>query len=249
MQAVILLAGYGSRLNRDDLPHKSLLSFDGETLLSRHLTSLQELGIERAHLVTGHNGDRVRDYVEGLGLDLPLNFIYNEIYLTTGNTLSVVLGLRQCRGDVLIMDGDVLYPRSAFYEYVRNSPPSSFAVVPVPIDNVEAAKVVLRADGAIHAFITKRALTPEEIDRYRFAGEAIGFFKFSQSDAQTFLALYRENESDYVKTLWEIPFTDLAGRVEFKTWDVTGDGCFEIDTEEDYRHALAHFKSHRQQYG
>ena len=46
MQAVILLAGYGSRLGRDDIFHKSLLPFGDETLLSRHLTCLDALNID-----------------------------------------------------------------------------------------------------------------------------------------------------------------------------------------------------------
>ncbi|MDP7610820.1 MAG: NTP transferase domain-containing protein, partial [Nitrospinaceae bacterium] len=63
MHAVILLAGYGSRLNRDDLPHKCLLPFNEETLLSRHLSCLKVLGIECVHLVVGHNKEAVKEYV------------------------------------------------------------------------------------------------------------------------------------------------------------------------------------------
>ena len=125
MQAVILLAGYGSRLGRDDLPHKSLLPFNGETLLSRHLISLETLEIERAYLVVGHNKDKIKKYVRGLNLKLGVDFIDNDIYQTTGNTLSLVMGLRCCQGDVIILDGDVLYPKPEFFNYVKNSKPNS----------------------------------------------------------------------------------------------------------------------------
>ena len=101
MQAVILLAGYGSRLDRDDIAHKSLLPFDGETLLSRSLISLKALDIDRVHLVTGHNNQAVRQYVSSLNLGLECNFIENDVYRTTGNTLSMVMGLRCCHGDVI----------------------------------------------------------------------------------------------------------------------------------------------------
>ncbi|HIE80310.1 MAG TPA: UDP-N-acetylglucosamine diphosphorylase, partial [Nitrospinaceae bacterium] len=50
MEAIILLAGYGSRLDRQDLPHKTLLPFGEETLLSRHLKCLQALGIRKRQL-------------------------------------------------------------------------------------------------------------------------------------------------------------------------------------------------------
>ena len=185
MQAVILLAGYGSRLNRDDLPHKSLLPFDGETLLSRHLNCLEILKIERVHLVVGHNKEEVKKYVCNLNLKLGCNFIDNDVYQTTGNTLSMVMGLSYCQGDAIILDGDVLYPQTVFDDYVKHSKPTSFALVPADIDNTESAKVLIRPNGNIEAFVTKRDLTPEEKVDFYFGGEAIGFFKLSAQEWQT----------------------------------------------------------------
>ena len=90
MEAIILLAGYGSRLNRQDIAHKSLLPFGDGTLLSRHLSCLEELKIEKTHLVLGHNKEQVESYVRSLRLDLPIQIIDNKVYRTTGNTLSMV---------------------------------------------------------------------------------------------------------------------------------------------------------------
>jgi len=249
MHAVILLAGYGSRLAQPDLPHKSLLPFGTETLLSRHLLALDELNIEKAHLVLGHNGDLVEKYVKSLNLSLPINFIHNELYLTTGNTLSMVLGLRQCEGDVLILDGDVLYPRSVFLEYVRKSKPTSFALVPIDIEDEEASKVLLKPDGTIHAFITKRHLTEEEKNSFRFGGEAIGFFKLVEDNVGKLLTLYQKYEKEYVPVLWEIPFTEFAREADISAWNIAGSDCFEIDTPEDYKEALASFNSQPAIYG
>jgi len=126
MQAVILLAGYGSRLNRDDIPHKSLLPFDDETLLSRHLTCLDSLGISCAYLVVGHNKEDVKQYVSDLNIGLECNFIDNDVYRTTGNTLSMVMGLRYCSEDVVILDGDVLILNPSFASMlkIQNQHPS-----------------------------------------------------------------------------------------------------------------------------
>lgn len=248
MQAVLLLAGYGSRLDRPDLPHKVLLPFGEETLISRHLKYLKALGIDRAFLVLGHNKKALRDYVLELNPGIPVEFIDNELYLTTGNTLSTVLGLRKSTDDVLIMDGDVLYPPSVFLDYVNQSSPSSFAVVPADIHNAECAKVLLNPSGTINAFITKRHLTPEEKNGYRFAGEAIGFFKLSRSDAAKFTALYDRKEKAFAPTLWEIPFSEFAQDVELHPWRISEHNCFEIDTEEDYQYALDQFRQFPELY-
>ncbi len=249
MEAIILLAGYGSRLNRQDIPHKSLLPFGDDTLLSRHLSCLEELRIDRVHLVLGHNKEQVESYVRSLQLDLPIEFIDNKVYRTTGNTLSMVMGLRQCPGDVLIMDGDVLYPRSVFMDYARESDASSFAMTPGDIDDEESSKALLKPSGIIHAFITKRHLTEEEEKNFEFAGEAIGFFKLSMQNVKKFQNLYAQQEAEYEKVLWEIPFTDFAQEVDLKTWATDNTGCFEIDTQEDYEHALAAFERNRVVYG
>ncbi len=248
MQAVILLAGYGGRLNRDDLPHKSLLPFGDETLLSRHLACLQEMQVEQVHLVLGYNKEAVKDYVLNLKLEVPIRFIDNELFRTTGNTLSLVMGLRSCEGDVLILDGDVFYPPAVLYDYVRKSPPSSFALVPTDIDNEESAKVLLQPSGRIHSFITKRALTSQEKEEFEFGGEAIGFFKLSAADSRKFIALYESNEKEYIETLWEIPFTEFARETELLPWHISENGCFEIDTQQDYETALASYHKNPTRY-
>ena len=249
MQSVILLAGYGSRLSRDDLLHKSLLPFDGETLLSRHLTCLEVLEIERVHLVVGHNKEKVKQYVRSIDLKLDCNFIDNDVYRTTGNTLSMVMGLRYCPGDVIILDGDVLYPQSVFYDYVKHSQPTSFAIVPADINNTESTKVLIRPNGKIEAFVTKRNLTPGEKVDFDFGGEAIGFFKLSAKDRKNFIEHYENFESKYAGVLWEIPFTDFAKQVVLYPWLITqGPACYEIDTQDDYEQALSSFLESRGKY-
>ena len=248
MEAVILLAGYGSRLSRQDIPHKSLLPFGNCTLLSRHLSCLQELEIDKTYLVLGHNKEKVESYVHSLQLDLPIQFIDNKVYRTTGNTLSMVMGLKQCAGDVLILDGDVLYPRSVFIDYARQSSASSFAMTPGNMDDEESAKVLLKPSGIIHAFITKRHLTEEEKNEFKFGGEAIGFFKLSAQNVKKFLDLYAKEEAEYEKVLWEIPFTEFAQQADLQAWETGNTDCFEIDTQEEYEHALDYFERNRDLY-
>ena len=246
MQAVILLAGYGSRLERDDIPHKSLLPFADETLLSRHLACLNSLGISCAYLIVGHNKEDVKQYVRGINLDLECKFVDNDLYRTTGNTLSMVMGLRFCTEDVVVLDGDVLYPQSEFCRYVENSESTSFALIPADIDNTESTKTLVRSDGKIEMFVTKRDLTLEEKANFTFGGEAIGFFKLSFENCKKFIAHYENFESRYLELLWEIPFTEFAKSVDLSVWLVDqGPGCFEIDTEADYEQALSTFQKYR----
>ncbi len=246
MEAIILLAGYGSRLDRQDIPHKSLLPFGEETLLSRHLKCFKALNIQKTYLILGHNASVLKSYVQQLNLDLPVHFIDNPLYRTTGNTLSMMMGLKHCKDETLILDGDVLYPPDALFNYVRKASRSSFALIPADIDDVECSKVLLNPEGTIHAFITKRELTDEE--KPGFGGEAIGFFILRQEDIPRFVALYENNEPAYRPVLWEIPFTEFARNTSLHPWNVKEEGCFEIDTQEDYSTALKRFQSYPDQY-
>ena len=248
MQAVILLAGYGSRLDLPGLPHKVFLKFGDETLLSRHLTCLEKLGVSKTFLVVGHSATAVSYEVVKMGLKMPVEFINNELYMTTGNTLSLVMGLRHITEDVLVMDGDVLYPQSMLTEFVQHAPQSSFAVIPADIDNAECAKAMLGAEGTIQSLVTKRLLTDDEKARLQFAGEAIGFIRLSPGDSEKLVALYEANEEKFIKTLWEDIFTELAPQVELFPHNISQAGCYEIDTQEDYEESLKYFEAHRDKY-
>jgi choline kinase len=248
MQAVILLAGYGSRLKRDDIPHKCLLPFGDETLLSRHLSILQSLGIEQTVLVVGYNKDAVKSYAQSLELNMPVEFVDNDRYETTGNTLSLVMGLRNREGEFLVMDGDVLYPRAALEEYVRQSRPSSFAVTPVDIDDTEATKVLLRDDQTIESFVTKRDLTKEEKSKFHMAGEAIGFFMLTQIVAHNLVTLYNREEARFIQALWEIIFNEITPHNEIHPYPLPSGGCIEIDTQEDYEEALLLYQTQPETY-
>jgi len=248
MQAVILLAGYGSRLKRDDIPHKCLLPFGDETLLSRHLCILQALGMERTVLVVGHNKEAIKRYAQSLDLNMPIEFVDNDRYATTGNTLSLVMGLRNREGDFLVMDGDVLYPRAALEDYVRQSRPSSFAVTPVDIDDTEATKVLLRKDQTIESFVTKRDLTKEEKSKFQMAGEAIGFFMLTQAVARNLVDSYDQEESRFIQVLWEIIFNEITPHNDIHPYSIPGGGCIEIDTQEDYEEAFHLYQSQPEKY-
>jgi choline kinase len=248
MQAVILLAGYGSRLKRDDISHKCFLPFGDETLLSRHLSILESLGMVQTVLVVGHNKETVKSYVQSLDLNMPVEFVDNDRYETTGNTLSLVMGLRNREGELLVMDGDVLYPRAALEEYVRHSRPSSFAVTPVDIDDTEATKVLLRGDQTIESFVTKRDLTKEEKSKFHMAGEAIGFFMLTPAVARNVVALYDREEARFIQALWEIIFNEITPDNEIRPYPIPSGGCIEIDTQEDYEEALRLYQSQPGKY-
>ena len=133
-------------------------------------------------------------------------------------------------------------------EFVQRAAKSSFAIIPADIDNAECAKALLGAKGTIQSLVTKRLLTADEKSQLQFAGEAIGFIKLSASDAAKLIAIYEADEQGFINTLWEDIFSRLAPQVELFPHLIPQEGCFEIDTQEDYEESLKYFEAHREKY-
>ena len=168
MEAVILAAGVARRLRpyMDDQP-KCLLSFDGRTLMERHLTLLRELGVPRVTIVTGY----LADVLEGRFRDFPgleLRFVRNERY-TEGSILSMQVGLEGLSHDALLMDADVLYEREVLARLVA-AEGSCFLLDETADETGE--EMMLGARGGLVRTIARRVG-----DGWDERGEGVGFFR------------------------------------------------------------------------
>src|ERR1700743_30600 len=112
MRAIILAAGRGMRLQQAEDQHtpKCLLSFDGTSLLERHLRILRNAGVEDIVLAL-----RFRHDLGAAEVDRLQWLARPEIVLNPGYELGSVLTVHTVAdaltrgGDVLLMDADVLY--------------------------------------------------------------------------------------------------------------------------------------------
>lgn len=68
MQAVILAAGRGSRMNDPESPPKLLLNLHDQTLLEHNLNALSSIGVTRFVVVVGHRGEMVEDFIASKNL-------------------------------------------------------------------------------------------------------------------------------------------------------------------------------------
>ena len=86
MQAIILAAGMGKRLKeltRDNT--KCMVRVNGVTLIDRMLHQIERHNLSRIVIVTGYEGQKLREYIVTLGIRTPIEFIDNPIYDRTNN--------------------------------------------------------------------------------------------------------------------------------------------------------------------
>ncbi len=92
--AIILAAGYGSRLDAD-ASHKLLVSIGGRPLLEHHARNFARLGIRRLIVVTGYRGDDLQQAVDDVEVPEPISIecVHNSNF-DAGNGHSVLAGAR-----------------------------------------------------------------------------------------------------------------------------------------------------------
>jgi len=105
MKAIILAAGYGSRMYplAQDMP-KCLLTIRGETLLARQLRILRSCGINDISVVTGFHREKI---VELYGEEVSIR--YNPHYEITGNIFSLWVARNLLTDDVIIMNSEISF--------------------------------------------------------------------------------------------------------------------------------------------
>ncbi len=118
MKVIILAAGEGTRIRplTDNIP-KCLIPFGKTTILERQIEILKECGIKEEDiiLVVGYHADKIKK------INKKVKMILNEHYKNTNNAYSLYLGLREVRGDsILVMDGDIIFDKSVI-EAILNS--------------------------------------------------------------------------------------------------------------------------------
>ncbi|MDB4931826.1 MAG: hypothetical protein JWM10_4310 [Myxococcaceae bacterium] len=106
--AILLVAGVGSRLRPlTDRRPKCLASLGGETILARQVRLLAAAGVARLVLSTGFAAEAVREALADA--PLPCAFVHNPDYATTQNIVSLHRALAVVAGDVIKLDGDVVF--------------------------------------------------------------------------------------------------------------------------------------------
>lgn len=238
MRAVILAAGVGKRLTREGEtpPPKCLLSFDGRSLLERHLRLLHHAGVDEVVIAVGYAADQVGAELDRLALAPRARLVYNHRYdLGSMLTTHVVEEALAAGGDVLLMDADVLYDQRILAALVAGETADRVLIDRGFVPGDEPVKLCLRNRRPVEL----RKKVAENLE-YDTIGESVGFFRFSEDIARRF----SEIVAGYISAgLSDQPHEEavrdlLLERAErFEAADVTGLPWLEIDFPADVTRA------------
>jgi choline kinase len=236
MKAIILAAGIGNRLGDSSANKpKSLLEFDGKSLLKRHVDILLANQVDELTIVTGYQSEMIMSHLEGA--DISINYIYNERY-TEGSIISL-----NCAQEILfsepefiLMDADVLYDQEMIRRLVNTEINNCLLLDRNFIPGDEPVKVCVNKEGKINEF---RKQVPDDLE-FEVQGESVGFFKFNKLIGASLLGRINdylskgENDTPYEEAIRDLL---LIYPEQFGYEDVTGVPWIEIDFPEDIQRA------------
>lgn len=230
MKAIILAAGYGSRMYplMQNMP-KCLLTINGEILLSRQVRIMRNCGIEDITIVTGFHQEKI---VELYGEEISIR--YNPHYEITGNIFSLWVARNLLDDDVILINADVVYTDRLIKELLRDD--NVYCLV---VDK-RAAREDERKVRVVDNLIFDTSMIMPASDA---SGEAIGIAKVKKEGIEAFKKSLFESVKRDSHLGWLDTFTDLAEHGEKVNYILIDSPWIEIDTMEDYNEAKKLFEN------
>jgi choline kinase len=236
MDAILYVAGRAHRLGTAlTKGHKVLLEFGGKSLLERHVMLLEQMGVKKLHVVTGHGRTHMQQAIADLATryKLEIRELYNADFME-GSVISMQVSipvLEQIREPVLLMDGDVLYDIRMLERLVHSKQQSVLLVDQNYSTADDDPVLVPMRGGKPFDFVKKWKGEAETI------GESIGFFKMATEDVRGLIQETRERSARSRTDSYDDVLRALVQRGVFGAEDVTGLPWTEVDFPQDIEYA------------
>jgi choline kinase len=158
MDALIIAAGYGSRL-REISDSKPLTPVAGVPLLELGVRQAIAAGVERVVVVTGHQAIEIEKFLPTLSARVGVPVISERVlHWSTPNGYSVAAGAARIEGDYLLMMADHIFDSSILTRLAREGTKSRGVTLAIDrrtdnplVDPDDATWVKLDADARIEA--------------------------------------------------------------------------------------------------
>jgi len=246
MQAILLAAGFGSRLRplTDHLP-KSLTEINGTPLIINALSILANNGVNETIIVIGHMREKI---IERIGFEvngMKITYVENVIYHNTNNIYSLYLTKDYIIDDVLLLECDLFYNDELIKSILRGSASCNILVSAYNSDTMEGTVIkVDKENNALNLIVKKQQ--GSEFD-FTDMKKTVNIYKFSKE----FMALkYMPAIELYVKTqnvnsYYELVLGSLIyyGNDNIKVVEVDESEWSEVDDLRDLKIAEDKFKT------
>ena len=246
MQAIILAAGMGKRLKELTQNNtkclgkltqnntKCMVEVGGVRLIERALYILDKKNLSRIVMVVGYQCENLMQFVDGLGIDTPVEYIINEVYDRTNNIYSLSMAKDWLvKEDTLLLESDLIF-EEALIDLLLEDSRETLALVDKFENWMDGTCLVVDEDDQIVDFIPGKLLEYSQKERYY---KTVNIYKlsadFSRNVYVPFLEAYARvmGNNEYYETVIKLILmldknTMRAKRLEGQRW-------YEIDDIQD----------------
>ncbi len=190
MQAIILAAGMGKRLKALTKENtKCMVKVNGVTLIERMLTQIDSQRLSKITIVTGYEGQKLKDFVAGLKIDTPIEYIDNPIYDKTNNIYSLYLARElMIEEDTILFESDLIFEDAILDELIAD-PRGDLVLVDKYESWMDGTCVKLSEDETIASFIPGKFFDYDDVDEYY---KTINIYKFSREFSEKYYVPFLE---------------------------------------------------------
>lgn len=235
MQAIILAAGMGKRLGKLTKENtKCMVEVGGVKLVERALRILDKKGLSRIIMVVGYQRDNLMAFVDGLGINTPIEYIINDVYDKTNNIFSLALAKEQmAQEDTLLMESDLIFEESLI-DLILEDTRDTLALVDKFENWMDGTCIVVDDEDNILDFIPGKLLKYSDKERYY---KTVNIYKlsadFSRNVYVPFLEAYAKvmGNNEYYETV--IKLILMLDKNTMKAKRLHGEQWYEIDDIQD----------------
>lgn len=228
MKCLIIAAGRGSRISsRGD--SKPLIPLLGLSLIERVILTAKKSGLSDFYVVTGYNGEKVRQYLDRFSQSQNINIthITNEEW-ENGNGISVLKAKKLLNENFILLMGDHIFDESI--------------LVKLKNERIAGDKVMLAVDYniEINRLVDVDDVTRVLVEEGRISDIGKNIKKYNAYDTGIFLcspAIFSaiEESLDNDDSSLSGGIRVLAGKGKAKTFDIKDDYWIDVDGEKTYK--------------
>ncbi len=195
----------------------------GETIVSRQLRQLADMGIREVVMTTGPFDAVLAKYCQSLDLPLQITFVKNPRYRETNYIYSIYCAKEYLDDDILLMHGDLVFENSVLEEVLQNG--QSCMVV-------SSTQELPEKD--FKASVQNGVVKKVAVDCFDDAVAAQPLYLLKKQDWKVWLEKMTEYcETGTVKCYAEDALNQVTDICRIYPLDIKNRLCGEIDTPED----------------
>ena len=244
MQAVVLAAGFGKRLQpiTNELP-KCLVPINGKPMLLNTLELLENRGVKEVVIVVGHLWEKVYEAVGPSLREIKISYIENPLYDKTNNVYSLWLARDRLNEDTILLECDLYYGGDLLDTLIENRRDCNVLVSKYDPSCMDGTVLEIDKHNVIKRLVVKR----DQDERFDFSDKykTVNIYYFGREFLQKYLVPYLDLyvRTQGVNNYYELVLGALVylGEPKMHAVMVGGERWCEVDDENDLRRAEERF--------